>query len=375
MTILREESVGSDEMISFTITKPSLKRSIVIHEEAKKKQKLQELQQNPKIDDQLEKEIRCKICFEIMHQPISLYPCLHNFCGGCFSEWYNKDHKECPSCRTKPSETKKNHWINSIIELFLKSHPEKNRPQTELKELEKANKFNVDRMKLETEELKSDGSASSDEEYLPRPRARNQNLCRQCSQRIDGFQCGQDTQHTKCVKCNQFMPIRDNQNCEVCNRPYCNLYWRTGRKCRNGVETVGNYINTWASIPQNAINKNGFERNLLESYLQSKNIPMTRLADDLVGSAEDNQWELNLGKLYLVGKKMRINRRTLVCQECSGAVWSELLYRFRQMIGGELPENIKRRPDCWYGRECRTQVHKLSHAQKYNHVCEPVTLT
>ncbi|KAL0486850.1 ATP-dependent DNA helicase [Acrasis kona] len=35
------------------------------------------------------------------------------------------------------------------------------------------------------------------------------------------------------------------------------------------------------------------------------------------------------------------------------------------------PVNVK--PDCWYGRECRTMVHNPRHAQNYNHDCENVS--
>jgi len=27
--------------------------------------------------------------------------------------------------------------------------------------------------------------------------------------------------------------------------------------------------------------------------------------------------------------------------------------------------------DCWYGYNCRTQIHKVAHAQQLNHLCEP----
>jgi len=33
-------------------------------------------------------------------------------------------------------------------------------------------------------------------------------------------------------------------------------------------------------------------------------------------------------------------------------------------------ENIRNRPDCWYGRKCRTQTNKQDHARNYNHICE-----
>jgi E3 ubiquitin-protein ligase CHFR len=29
----------------------------------------------------------CGICYLTMHQAVTLMPCLHTFCGGCFSDW------------------------------------------------------------------------------------------------------------------------------------------------------------------------------------------------------------------------------------------------------------------------------------------------
>lgn len=35
----------------------------------------------------LAEEFECGICYMIMHQAVSLMPCLHTYCGGCFSDW------------------------------------------------------------------------------------------------------------------------------------------------------------------------------------------------------------------------------------------------------------------------------------------------
>ena len=58
----------------------------------------------------------CGICYDTMHQPISLMPCLHNFCGGCFSDWMDKGHKDCPHCRMDVNEVRANAMMNSLIE-------------------------------------------------------------------------------------------------------------------------------------------------------------------------------------------------------------------------------------------------------------------
>ena len=46
----------------------------------------------------LEKELVCGVCHDLMHRPVALQPCMHSFCGGCFAEWMR--HKAvCPQCR------------------------------------------------------------------------------------------------------------------------------------------------------------------------------------------------------------------------------------------------------------------------------------
>lgn len=58
-------------------------------EEEKKKEAL-------KLDDMAE-GLRCMICTEVMYQAVTLMPCLHSFCGSCYSGWMKKS-KECPFC-------------------------------------------------------------------------------------------------------------------------------------------------------------------------------------------------------------------------------------------------------------------------------------
>lgn len=42
-----------------------------------------------------ERAIRCSFCIEIMYKPVSLIPCLHSFCGGCYADWMLKKNT-CP---------------------------------------------------------------------------------------------------------------------------------------------------------------------------------------------------------------------------------------------------------------------------------------
>ncbi len=59
-----------------------------------------------------------------------------------------------------------------------------------------------------------------------------------------------------------------------------------------------------------------------------------------------------------------------LCLPCFNRLWNELLYIYRVSIQGFLPKEVRERPNCWYGNECRTQIHKQDHAKKYNHICD-----
>lgn len=86
----------------------------------------------------------CGICYMIMHQAVSLMPCLHTYCGGCFSDWIKRGQKECPNCREGIIMVKKNATLNSTIESYLTVNPDMRRSEAEIKELESKNIFKND---------------------------------------------------------------------------------------------------------------------------------------------------------------------------------------------------------------------------------------
>lgn len=53
----------------------------------KKEQEHKDIKQ--KIDTMAE-QFDCGICYMIMHQAVTLMPCLHTYCGGCLSDWIHR---------------------------------------------------------------------------------------------------------------------------------------------------------------------------------------------------------------------------------------------------------------------------------------------
>ena len=70
---------------------------------------------------------------------VSFLPCLHNFCASCASQCLKSKKDECPVCRTKATEVRRNHDLNNLVEQFLKNNPERKRDAEELAELDAQN--------------------------------------------------------------------------------------------------------------------------------------------------------------------------------------------------------------------------------------------
>ncbi|KIW15727.1 hypothetical protein PV08_05777 [Exophiala spinifera] len=102
----------------------------------------------------LEKELVCFICTEILYQPLTLLDCLHTFCGSCLKEWFSHQHRKalhshssssaaaytCPTCRAVVKDVQHNAMINTLLEMFLAANPEKDRSQEEKAEMAQAYK-------------------------------------------------------------------------------------------------------------------------------------------------------------------------------------------------------------------------------------------
>ncbi|KAI0023204.1 hypothetical protein F4780DRAFT_101640 [Xylariomycetidae sp. FL0641] len=102
----------------------------------------------------LEKELTCSICTEVLYQPLTLLDCLHTFCGACLKDWFswqrtlaeNSPNQRssspaaptvytCPSCRARVRDTKHNATVTTLLEMFLVANPDKAKPEDEMGEM------------------------------------------------------------------------------------------------------------------------------------------------------------------------------------------------------------------------------------------------
>ncbi|EEC67775.1 hypothetical protein OsI_35313 [Oryza sativa Indica Group] len=88
---------------------------------------------------------KCSICLNLWHDVVTVAPCLHNFCNGCFSEWLRRSSANsrdksqsaaCPQCRTAVQSVGRNHFLHNIEEAILQAFSSLQRSDEEIALLE-----------------------------------------------------------------------------------------------------------------------------------------------------------------------------------------------------------------------------------------------
>uniref|UniRef100_A0A7S4HCC8 RING-type domain-containing protein n=1 Tax=Prymnesium polylepis TaxID=72548 RepID=A0A7S4HCC8_9EUKA len=95
----------------------------------------------------MEASITCGICQDVMYRAVALQPCLHSFCGACYSEWMNVK-GDCPECRADVRVVSRNHTLNGIIEDFFKTNPSKARSPDEMARMTAADKVGTEPLRV-----------------------------------------------------------------------------------------------------------------------------------------------------------------------------------------------------------------------------------
>ena len=126
----------------------------------------------------LEKELVCFICTEVLYQPLCLIDCLHSFCGSCLKEWFSYQYKKaaqsrssqtsnpytCPTCRATVKDARHNATINTLLEMFLAANPDRAKPAEEKEEIAKVYKPGQDILKKLDESRRHDRRSRRAEE-------------------------------------------------------------------------------------------------------------------------------------------------------------------------------------------------------------------
>uniref|UniRef100_A0A2K5QAP6 E3 ubiquitin-protein ligase CHFR n=1 Tax=Cebus imitator TaxID=2715852 RepID=A0A2K5QAP6_CEBIM len=327
--------------------------------------------------DKMEETLTCIICQDLLHDCVSLQPCMHTFCAACYSGWMERS-SLCPTCRCPVERICKNHILNNLVEAYLIQHPDKSRSEEDTQSMDARNKITQDMLQPKVRRSFSDEEGSS-EDLLELSDVDSESsdisqpyvVCRQCPEyrrqaaqpprcpapegepgapqalgdtpstsaslttAVQDYVCPLQGSHALCTCCFQPMPDRRAereqdpsvapQQCAVCLQPFCHLYWGCTRTGCFGCLAPFCELNLGDKCLDGVLNNNSYESDILKNYLATRGLTWKNmLTESLVA--------LQRGVFLL-----------------SAAVTS--------------------RPDCYWGRNCRTQV-KAHHAMKFNHICE-----
>ncbi|KAH7063804.1 hypothetical protein BKA63DRAFT_183225 [Paraphoma chrysanthemicola] len=87
----------------------------------------------------MEKELTCSICTDLLYQPLTLLDCLHTFCGACLKEWFAFQASTatsihpytCPSCRASVRTTQPNAFVTTLLDNYVKANPARGKSDEE----------------------------------------------------------------------------------------------------------------------------------------------------------------------------------------------------------------------------------------------------
>ncbi|XP_078337680.1 E3 ubiquitin-protein ligase CHFR-like isoform X2 [Crassostrea virginica] len=184
------------------------------------------------------------------------------------------------------------------------------------------------------------------------------------------YACAVNQNHILCQCCLQPMPDRRTtagiqQQCCLCLRVYCHAYWGCNKAQCLGCIGKFKDITLGRKCLTNLILENLFESEILKNYLEEKKMTLNEMRDVCMQKLDEGTYKC------IDQNRARFSSESTVCYPCALRNFRDLAYAFRADIKKEdLPENVRRRNDCYWGKNCRTQRNKPHHAQNFNHICE-----
>ncbi|XP_060048662.1 E3 ubiquitin-protein ligase CHFR isoform X3 [Erinaceus europaeus] len=363
--------------------------------------------------DKMEETLTCIICQDLLHDCVSLQPCMHTFCAACYSGWMDRS-ALCPTCRCPVERICKNHILNNLVEAYLLQHPDKSRSEEDMRSMAARNKITQDMLQPKVRRSFSDEEGSS-EDLLELSDVDSESsdvsqpyvVCRQCPEHLrqagqplscpgpgtdpgalqasrgdtpststcsktaQEYVCALQGSHAICTCCFQPMPDRRAereqdpriapQQCAVCLQPFCHLYWGCARTGCLGCLAPFCELNLGDRCLDGVLSSNDYESDVLKNYLATRGLTWKNMLTESLMALQRGVFLLS---------DHRITGSTVLCYCCGLRSFRELTYQYRQNIpASELPAAVTSRPDCYWGRNCRTQV-KAHHAMKFNHICE-----
>ncbi|XP_047087917.1 E3 ubiquitin-protein ligase CHFR-like [Lolium rigidum] len=328
---------------------------------------------------------KCSICLNLWHDVVTVAPCFHNFCNGCFSEWLRRSSSNsrdksqsaaCPQCRTAVQSVGRNHFLHNIEEAILKAFSSLQRSDEEIALLES-------HASVKSNIVLGNQKNQSRKRPLPRPSDESNDAelpCPQCGTEFAGFRCNPGAAHLQCNGCGGMMPARPStsiqQKCLGCDGAFCGAYWYSqGVNSRHrglicNPETFRMISHHHISrLPDTLHGGNPVEKDITERCIQQSGKTLQAVISEWIAKFDNK--ELDRSRLQL-NNVDAVTSRTYLCNHCYNKFVDFLLYWFRVSTPRNLlPPDAASRDSCWYGFMCRTQHHRPDHARKLNHVCRP----
>ncbi|XP_006249598.1 E3 ubiquitin-protein ligase CHFR isoform X2 [Rattus norvegicus] len=324
--------------------------------------------------DKMEETLTCIICQDLLHDCVSLQPCMHTFCAACYSGWMERS-SLCPTCRCPVERICKNHILNNLVEAYLLQHPDKSRSEEDVRSMDARNKITQDMLQPKVRRSFSDEEGSS-EDLLELSDVDSESsdisqpyiVCRQCPeyrrQAVQSLPCPvpeSELGATQALGGEAPSTSASLTTGAVCLQPFCHLYWGCTRTGCFGCLAPFCELNLGDKCLDGVLNNNNYESDILKNYLTTRGLTWKNMLTESL---------LALQRGVFILSDYRITGNTVLCYCCGLRSFRELTYQYRQNIpASELPVTVTSRPDCYWGRNCRTQV-KAHHAMKFNHICE-----
>jgi len=198
--------------------------------------------------DAVSEHMKCGICLEVLHRAVTLLPCQHNFCAGCYSECMQRS-SACPQCRGHVEEVSRNHTLCNIITAFLDANPHLQRAPADRAELDSKDRLPDEALRARkrhrpaeedvSEEDWSEEEDVSEEDWSEEDFSEeddDEDECYNCSHDApDGYRCSHGA-HRACALCFSVFPAfapaaasaansRPSAECSGCGRATCGPYY------------------------------------------------------------------------------------------------------------------------------------------------------
>ncbi|CAG5123369.1 unnamed protein product, partial [Candidula unifasciata] len=191
------------------------------------------------------------------------------------------------------------------------------------------------------------------------------------------FTCPINGNHVLCLCCMQPMPDRRHpyvnggtippQQCFLCLRSFCHAYWGCQKADCQGCLAEFQDLNFGKQCLTSLVLDNHYESKVLTDYITSLGMSVKDLFKECLHKVHTGG--------YTFSNQARLTSmhgfNTPVCYGCGFQAFKELAYYYRKDIPAEsLPKEVTSRPNCYWGKNCRTQKNKPEHAVRYNHICD-----